>query len=93
MKPAARRLVELAYAAGSAAIRNRLFCKYAALFAVVCLAMVANGLLEIWLSYQDNEALLVRNQREQAAAATEKIGLCTLGMRIGILGYDVKAIP
>jgi signal transduction histidine kinase/HAMP domain-containing protein len=55
-------------------IRGRLFGKYVALFvAVVCVALIANGLLEVWFSYQEHKASLVRIQREQAQAAAAKI--------------------
>jgi len=82
MRSAAGRLVDAAHTAGSAAIRSRLFRKYAALFvAVVCVALLANGLLEFWFSYQDYKALLVRSQREQAAAAAEKIGQFIEGVK------------
>ena len=56
-------------------VRGRLFRKYVALFvAVVCVALLANGAFEIWFSYQDHEASLIRIQREQAQAAAAKIG-------------------
>jgi len=52
-----------------------LFRKYVVLFvAVVSIALLANGLLEIWFSYQEHRASLVRIQREQAQAAAAKIG-------------------
>src|SRR6266536_1801953 len=55
--------------------RGRLFRKYVALIlAVVCLALLANGLSEIWFSYQEHKAALIRIQREQAEAAAAKIG-------------------
>ena len=55
-------------------VRGRLFRKYVALFvAVVCIALVANGIFDIWFTYQDFRALLVRIQREQADAAAGKI--------------------
>src|SRR6266480_7141709 len=55
--------------------RGRLFRKYVALIlAVVCLALLANGLSEIWFSYQEHKASLIRIQREQAEAAAAKIG-------------------
>src|SRR3954447_2147154 len=55
--------------------RGRLFRKYVALFlAVVCVALVTNGLSEIWFSYQEHKASLIRIQREQAEAAAAKIG-------------------
>jgi signal transduction histidine kinase len=56
-------------------IGGALFRKYVALFvAVVCVALVSNGALEIWFSYQEHKASLVRIQREQAEAAAAKIG-------------------
>src|SRR3954453_20563942 len=55
-------------------ISGPLFRKYVALFlAVVCLALLANGLFEIWFSYQEHKASLIRIQREQAEAASGKI--------------------
>src|ERR1700722_11444959 len=52
-----------------------LFRKYVALFlAVVCVALLSNGLFEIWFSYQEHKASLVRIQHEQAEAAAAKIG-------------------
>ncbi len=62
---------------GSAAthVRSRLFRKYVALFvAVVCVALLTNGLFEIGFSYQENKQSLTRIQREQAEAAAAKIG-------------------
>jgi signal transduction histidine kinase len=56
-------------------IRGRLFRKYVALFmAVVSVALLANGLLEIWFSYREHQQALVRIQREQAESAAAKIG-------------------
>jgi signal transduction histidine kinase len=56
-------------------IRGRLFRKYVALFlAVVLVALLTNGLSEIWFSYFEHRAALVRIQREQAEAAAAKIG-------------------
>ena len=62
--------------AGAAAhVGSRLFRKYVALFvAVVCVALLTNGLFEIWFSYQENKQALTRIQREQAEAAAAKIG-------------------
>src|SRR5580765_8071899 len=52
-----------------------LFRKYVALFlAVVCVALLSNGLFEIWFSYQEHKTALIRIQREQADAAAAKIG-------------------
>jgi signal transduction histidine kinase len=56
-------------------VRARLFRKYVALFVTtVCVVLLANGLLDIWFSYQDHKAYLIRIQREQAEAAASKIG-------------------
>ena len=55
--------------------RSRLFLKYAGLFvAVVCVALVTNGLFEIWVSYQQHKDALIQIQREQAESAATKIG-------------------
>ena len=56
-------------------LRGRLFTKYVTLFAaVVCVALLTNGLSEIWFFYQDHKASLIRIQREQAEGASAKIG-------------------
>jgi signal transduction histidine kinase len=61
--------------AGPRAVRGRLFRKYVAMFAaVLCLAFVTNGALDIWFSYQEQRALLVRIQRGEAESAAAKIG-------------------
>jgi signal transduction histidine kinase/CheY-like chemotaxis protein len=61
--------------AGATGVRNRLFLKYVALFvAVVSLALLANGIFEVYFYYQEHKASLVRIQREQAEAAAAKIG-------------------
>ena len=55
--------------------RSRLFLKYAGLFvAVVCVALVTNGIFEIWGSYREHRDALIRIQHEQAEAAAAKIG-------------------
>ena len=55
--------------------RGRLFRKYALLFAgIVSAALIANGLFDIWFSYREQGALLIRIQSEQADAAAAKIG-------------------
>ncbi|AMA57042.1 sensor histidine kinase [Bradyrhizobium sp. CCGE-LA001] len=65
-------------AAGAAAgqgIRTRLFTKYVALFvAVVAIALLANGLFEVFFYYREHKASLIRVQHEQAEAAATKIG-------------------
>jgi signal transduction histidine kinase len=64
-----------ATATGPPRVRGRLFFKYVALFvAVVSLALIAVGVPEIWLSYQEHKDALIRIQREQAEAAAAKIG-------------------
>jgi GAF domain-containing protein/HAMP domain-containing protein/anti-sigma regulatory factor (Ser/Thr protein kinase) len=61
--------------AGASIVRSRLFFKYvAALVVVVTLALIANGAFEVYFSYQEQKASLLRIQREQAEAAAGKIG-------------------
>ncbi len=56
-------------------ISGPLFRKYVALFlAVVCVALLSNGVFEIWFSYQEHKASLIQIQHEQADAAAAKIG-------------------
>ena len=56
-------------------VRSRLFLKYAGLFvAVVCLALVTNGVFEIWVSYREHKDALIQIQHEQAESAAAKIG-------------------
>ncbi|GMP11163.1 sensor histidine kinase [Bradyrhizobium sp. TM239] len=56
-------------------IRTRLFTKYVALFvAVVAIALLANGLFEVFFYYREHKASLIRVQHEQAEAAAAKIG-------------------
>src|SRR5215469_3959193 len=65
----------LAQASGWRQINGPLFRKYVLLFvAVVCVALLANGLVEIGFAYQEHKASLIRIQREQAEAAAAKIG-------------------
>ena len=55
--------------------RSRLFAKYVGLFAaVVTLALLANGIFDVWFYYREHKSALVRIQREQAEAASAKIG-------------------
>jgi hypothetical protein len=55
-------------------VRRGLFHKYVTLFvAVVCGTLLAVGIFEAWFSYREQEALLTRVQREQAATAAAKI--------------------
>ena len=54
--------------------RRRLFTKYVALFvAVVCVALLSNGLVDVLFYYQEHKSSLIRIQREQAEAAAAKI--------------------
>jgi two-component system, NtrC family, sensor kinase len=56
-------------------VHGRLFRKYVTLFAaVVCAALVINGLFDIWFSYREQKSLLIRIQRQQAEAAASRIG-------------------
>jgi class 3 adenylate cyclase len=64
--------------AGLAAPRKpasgRLLRKYVALFAaVVCAALLGNGLVEVWFLYREQTASLTRMQSQQAEAAAAKI--------------------
>jgi signal transduction histidine kinase/CheY-like chemotaxis protein len=55
--------------------RRRLFTKYVALFvAVVCVALLSNGIFDVFFYYQEHKTSLIRIQREQAEAAAAKIG-------------------
>src|SRR6516165_8678182 len=56
-------------------LRVGLFFKYVALFfAVVLIALITNGVFEVYFSYQEYKSSLIRIQREQAEAAAAKIG-------------------
>jgi signal transduction histidine kinase len=56
-------------------IRRRLFTKYVALFvAVVGIALLSNGIFEVFFYYREHKAALIRIQHEQAEAAAAKIG-------------------
>jgi hypothetical protein len=64
----------LASTAGWRQISGPLFRKYVGLFlAVVCVALLSNGLFEIVFSYREHTDALIRIQREQAEGAAEKI--------------------
>src|SRR5437763_3245005 len=55
-------------------IRSRLFTKYVALFvAVVAIALLSNGIFEVFFYYREHKASLIRVQHEQAEAAAAKI--------------------
>jgi len=56
-------------------VRSRLFTKYVALFvAVVGVALLSNGIFEVFFYYREHKAALIRIQHEQAEAAAAKIG-------------------
>ncbi len=56
-------------------IRSRLFTKYVALFVVVVgVALLSNGIFEVFFYYREHKAALIRIQHEQAEAAAAKIG-------------------
>jgi len=55
-------------------VKGKLFRKYAVLFVtLVTGALLANGLLEVYFSYQENKTALARIQREKTLAAALKI--------------------
>jgi signal transduction histidine kinase len=73
---AASPVADAAPAAASAPkkVRSRLFIKYVALFvAVVGVALLTNGIFEVFFYYREHKAALIRVQREQAEAAAAKI--------------------
>lgn len=56
-------------------LRSRLFTKYVALFvAVVAVALLSNGIFEVFFYHREHKAALIRIQHEQAEAAAAKIG-------------------
>src|ERR1039457_2856580 len=62
-------------ASSGKSIRSRLFVKYVALFvAVVAVALLSNGIFEVFFYYREHKAALIRIQHEQAEAAAAKIG-------------------
>ena len=69
------RMRRQAAAPSGARIRSRLFTKYVALFvAVVAVALLSNGIFEVFFYYREHKAALIRIQHEQAEAAAAKIG-------------------
>ena len=60
---------------GGTVVRSRLFIKYVTLFvAVVSVVLIANAVFDVYFSYQEQKASLIRIQCEQAEAAAGKIG-------------------
>src|SRR4030088_2125727 len=74
--PAAAAVAAVAAAGPSGTkVRSRLFTKYVALFvAVVGIALLSNGIFEVFFYYREHKASLIRIQHEQAEAAAAKIG-------------------
>jgi signal transduction histidine kinase len=63
-----------AAASSGTKVRSRLFTKYVALFvAVVGVALLSNGIFEVFFYYREHKAALIRIQHEQAEAAAAKI--------------------
>jgi signal transduction histidine kinase len=61
-------------ASSGSGIRSRLFTKYVALFvAVVGVALLSNGIFEVFFYYREHKSSLIRIQHEQAEAAAAKI--------------------
>ena len=57
------------------ALRSRLFRKYATLFVLaIGITLLTSGLVDMWTSYRNHTAWLIRIQRAQAEAAAAKIG-------------------
>jgi signal transduction histidine kinase/CheY-like chemotaxis protein len=74
-QPAGANAPQVAAEAPVVKTRRRLFTKYVVLFvAVVCIALVSNGVFDVLFYYQEHKASLIRIQREQAEAAAAKIG-------------------
>src|ERR1700739_3704329 len=59
---------------GASIVRSRLFFKYTfLLITVVVLALIANGIFEVWFSYREHKSALIDTQGLQAQAAADKI--------------------
>ncbi len=72
--PGLKRPGDAASVSGASIVRSRLFIKYVALLiAVVVLALVGNGIFEVWFSYQEHKSALIDIQHQQAQAAADKI--------------------
>jgi hypothetical protein len=66
----ATRLSGIAPAAGTSIVRSRLFIKYVVLFvAVVSLALVANGVFDVYFSYQEQSRASPRRWRTRSTTA------------------------
>jgi two-component system NtrC family sensor kinase len=68
-------LAPIAEKSGWRQVGGPLFRKYVGLFlAIVCIALLCNGLFEIVLSYREHRDAMIRLQHEQAEGAAERIG-------------------
>jgi signal transduction histidine kinase len=73
--PAAADVEQASDTRGPKVTRSRLFTKYVALFVVVVgVALLSNGIFEVFFYYREHKAALIRIQHEQAVAAAAKIG-------------------
>ena len=71
-------------------LRSRLFRKYVTLFIVaVGIALLGSGMVEVWSSYRDHTAWLIRIQQAQAEVAAAKIGQF-VGQIEGQLGWTTQ---
>ena len=65
--------------------RSRLFIKYVALFvAVVGVALLSNGIFEVFFYYREHKAALIRIQHEQAEAAAATACSCWMRIRAAL---------
>src|ERR1700720_2318973 len=70
--------------------RGGLFRKYVTLFVIiVCVALIVNGILGIWLFYQEQKQSLIRLQRQQVELAAVKISKFIKEIE-GQLGWTVQ---
>jgi two-component system, NtrC family, sensor kinase len=70
MRPLLRRMIG---SATSESVRGRLFFKYVAVLMIVCTALFAFVVFEIWISYQQLKRSIIRIEQEQAQLAAAKI--------------------
>src|SRR5665213_2841686 len=78
-------------------IRSRLFTKYVALFvAVVGVALLSNGIFEVFFYYREHKAALIRIQHEQAqvdSPGKERLRVSRLAMDVIDSGLDLSRDP
>src|SRR6266545_6711351 len=78
--------------------RRRLFTKYVVLFvAVVCIALVSNGVFDVLFYYQEHKASLIRIQRTELAqldaTGKERLRVSRLAMDVVASGADLSNDP